>query len=118
MFEDRVEKGAAFLDKVLPGWENKINVKELDLTFFSGCILGQLYGVPRANLAIKQNFEGAAELGFFLMPSETETAPSVLEAYAPLTRAWVEEISRRRAPVISRFLLNARGHVLAFFGKK
>lgn len=40
----RVERGAAWLDKVAPGWESKIDHQALDLTDNDACILGQVFG--------------------------------------------------------------------------
>lgn len=39
-----VERGAALLDEVRPGWFREIDVKKLDLSQATNCVLGQLYG--------------------------------------------------------------------------
>ena len=43
-FANRVKKGAAWLDKKMPGWREKINVETLN-TFSAGrCVIGQTFG--------------------------------------------------------------------------
>lgn len=44
IFERRVAAGAVFLDKHHPGWEQKINLRTLNIQCGTSCILGQLYG--------------------------------------------------------------------------
>lgn len=39
----RVERGAKLLDEKLPGWDEQIKLKKLDMTSETQCILGQLY---------------------------------------------------------------------------
>lgn len=39
-----VQRAAAKLDEVNPGWREKINLSELDLRSAGQCVLGQLYG--------------------------------------------------------------------------
>lgn len=40
---DRATRGAAFLDRVMPGWEHEVSVKELDLGSPCRCVLGQIF---------------------------------------------------------------------------
>lgn len=42
-FSKEVAKGIAVLDREKPGWEDRINVPELDLEDMNQCILGQLF---------------------------------------------------------------------------
>jgi hypothetical protein len=44
MYEDRVERGAALLDRARPGWEREISLDDLAMSRCDHCILGQLYG--------------------------------------------------------------------------
>lgn len=39
-----VAKGAALLDKILPGWYNEINLNTLEMDDGSMCMMGQLFG--------------------------------------------------------------------------
>lgn len=41
--EERVSRGAALLDRKVPGWENRIDLDRLDISSTANCILGQLY---------------------------------------------------------------------------
>lgn len=41
-YTDRVAKGAATLDEILPGWERKIDLEHLYLESACDCVLGQL----------------------------------------------------------------------------
>jgi hypothetical protein len=54
---DRVDKGARFLDKKVPGWHKKIGTVLLNLADFDHCILGQLFpsfgtGMKRLGLTL------------------------------------------------------------------
>lgn len=40
----RVNRGAAWLDKVFPDWVNRINLESLKLVSGERCVLGQLFG--------------------------------------------------------------------------
>ena len=42
--QKRVNIGAALLDKILPGWYKQINLKKLNMSDGSLCMLGQLFG--------------------------------------------------------------------------
>ncbi|NIQ15695.1 MAG: hypothetical protein GTO02_15240 [Candidatus Dadabacteria bacterium] len=50
----RVEKGIALLDKYVPDWHYRINIKQIEMEYSDYCILGQLYGDYN---------KGAAKLG-------------------------------------------------------
>lgn len=41
---ERVERGAALLDRYRPGWDQSVNLTDLDLGSASRCVLGQVYG--------------------------------------------------------------------------
>lgn len=43
--EYRVAQGVALLDRVAPGWVDRINVDTLDVSHGGRCVLGQLYGL-------------------------------------------------------------------------
>ena len=40
----RVRRGVALLDRVMPGWHDRIDVDTLDINFCHRCVLGQLFG--------------------------------------------------------------------------
>lgn len=41
---EHVARGAALLDKKVPGWESRIDLSELDLGSECRCVVGQLFG--------------------------------------------------------------------------
>lgn len=43
MFEKEIAKGIELLNKINPGWVDKINLEELDMRSANKCIIGQLY---------------------------------------------------------------------------
>lgn len=97
--KDRVQAGAALLDKVLPDWWNgkekpTIDLKILDMDNGGMCVLGQCFGeyqVGCQKLGItpwsadfKKGEPDAKTLGFLGSPT------------ADLTTPWRREIKRRR----------------------
>ena len=44
MFEKEITKGIELLNKINPGWVDKINLEELDMSQADKCIIGQVYG--------------------------------------------------------------------------
>ena len=40
---ERVERGAAWLDEIQPGWRNRVNVRLLSMDCGDDCILGQVF---------------------------------------------------------------------------
>lgn len=44
VFETPAPNGAAFLDKQMPGWADKINLDDFSIVYPWNCVLGQLYG--------------------------------------------------------------------------
>lgn len=64
--EERVARGAAFLDEKLPGWWQKeqISLNRLDLSDGCGCVVGQLYE-PRAHADdTETGFEAAIDVAW------------------------------------------------------
>lgn len=41
---ERVYRGATLLDRVIPGWENSVNLDALDMSSVESCILAQVFG--------------------------------------------------------------------------
>lgn len=88
---ERVARGAALLDERVPGWETKINVRELRLGSCVHCVLGQLFsgferGVDALGLLVAASAYGFAFAG--------ELGQWSLEDMA-LRAAWTAEIDRR-----------------------
>jgi hypothetical protein len=90
----RVAAGAARLDKHEPGWADRIDLDQLDLSSDCRCVLGQLhgdYGDGLAALCIEFGTGASRELGFNYAVGDPD------DLTAELTAAWRELISRRRA---------------------
>lgn len=43
---DRVNRGAAFLDREMAGWADRVSIEELDLQSPCACVLGQIFARP------------------------------------------------------------------------
>jgi hypothetical protein len=93
MYEDRVEKGAALLDRARPGWEREVSPQALLMCSGCDCVLGQLYGHFLAGIdALGVDGRKAAQVdhGFYLPPG----GPGL---YRDLSDAWRALIRRRTA---------------------
>lgn len=87
--------GAAHLDKVLPGWHEKIDLDRLNIRFFNDCILGQLNSIPgfgQHPWSTQHGFLGMYTNG----PLETPE-PIYAKLNEALTLSWTDEINYRRA---------------------
>ena len=63
--EYRVAQGVALLDRVAPGWVDRINVDTLDVSHGGRCVLGQLYGLYTDGLGkLGLTTQQAADHGF------------------------------------------------------
>lgn len=98
----RVGRGAAWLDKVQPGWADRINVGVLNLGDTRACVLGQLFDDPEAMccgycraLAVYPEMDAddalVIDCGFDIADDE-----SMFEAML-LHDAWVDAIASRLA---------------------
>jgi hypothetical protein len=96
----RVARGAAYLDRIRPGWYARVNVTRLELWNCSQCVIGQLYvdfwvGTKRLwNRGIEATRDADSpevRYGFAL-----ETAN--LCEYHALQDAWIEAIADRCLP--------------------
>ncbi len=102
-YTSAVTRGAALLDDAVKtglldaGWEERIDTDTLRLSSCHDCVLGQLAGHYATGMS--SLFDGldtddinhASEYGFNV-PLDDSKAD-----YAPLTKAWVDEIQSRRS---------------------
>ena len=103
--DERVARGAAFLDETRPGWDRHIDLDRLSLRSACDCVLGQLDDEPRHAWqetveAFGLDFEDSQEcdLGFSL-PSVTVADadwPAGARGWRELTEAWRALITARR----------------------
>jgi hypothetical protein len=91
MYEDRVERGAALLDRARPGWEREVSLDRLAMSSCNRCILGQVYGDYVDGLVSLNLFGAAAEYGFSFDSRDT-----FIDS-ADLADAWHALIRRRTA---------------------
>lgn len=100
----RAERGAAYLDAADPGWHARLDAASLELSDGSHCVLGQLHGGFRQGLFRARILDlssaplaslSPVDLGFQARRDLGEEIESL--DYAYLTRAWRDEIGRRRS---------------------
>jgi hypothetical protein len=91
------ERGALFLDLAIPDWEDKIDLRDLDLSQGCKCVLGQINPAgarlrqdrfDRALDALGLGYQDAARLGFIVWGRQR---------YDMLTAGWRRLIEARRA---------------------
>jgi len=89
--------GALLLDEERPGWENEIDVDQLDMGHGGHCILGQLYGGYSDGLIrLGILFTEASGLGFRAPIREVESVSAREDLYQALTEDWKKEIADRQ----------------------
>jgi hypothetical protein len=104
-YESRVKHGAKFLDKLSPGWYQKIALDSLAMESCDKCILGHLYGDYFAGwrlllkpLPSSMRYR-AADFGFTLYGPEQDTGREdynkVLAKFHELAESWRDEIRSR-----------------------
>jgi hypothetical protein len=88
----RVARGAAFLDKRYPGWQDQVDLTRLDIDSCYQCVLGQLYGsFTQGSNSLGIGYEKCARMGM-----DSKGLVRSKEEFPKLTRAWVREIMFRR----------------------
>ena len=90
-----VDRGAAFLDEKLPGWEDQIDLEQLDLSSRCNCVLGQLYKRPRERNTWHRYDRGLNALGIET-PSKYGFTIWGSGTFEGLDRAWRRLIELRR----------------------
>lgn len=94
--EQRVANGAAQLDKMIPGWENRIDLDELDIRVGCRCIIGQLYlGYSRGKRFFPNNLRGDQAQHNLGLYSHSATEEDQDHDYELLTGAWKAAIEVR-----------------------
>ena len=97
-FDEQVARGAAVLDERVPGWESLVDLDALDLRCVHRCVLGQV-GARRFGFRRDPYAETVAALQLELQTVRHgfNLAVPLPWAWQALHRAWVQEISLRRA---------------------
>lgn len=93
---ERVDAGAALLDREEPGWEDKIDLDTLKLHDPCRCVLGQVFGLYSTGARVLDlNIDASSDHAF-------EVSEYGKDSYTGLTRAWKALIRARRAEAESR----------------
>ncbi|WP_420454258.1 hypothetical protein [Rubrivirga sp.] len=108
----RAARGADLLDDRDPGWAARVDPGTLSLADGQACVLGQLWGDYRHGLgrarvidlsSAPTRFVSPVDLGFQAVGDLGDAAEAL--DYALLTRAWRDEVERRRpvgdAPILA-----------------
>jgi len=102
--QERVERGAAYLDEVDPGWHRRVNADTLELEDGQHCVLGQLHGGFRLGLGRSHVLSLSSAPRASLSPVDYgfKCVENVSEAwqardYELLTAAWREAVRARTA---------------------
>lgn len=93
---ERVAAGAAYLDRVMPGWWQRIDLERLDLSSTCNCVLGQEFGHFAAAPEDAYLNAGDAYAKGFDIHFRDEFG-----SYEPLTAEWRRLIESRRAGAVS-----------------
>jgi hypothetical protein len=106
---ERVARGAALLDEKVPGWAERIDLAELDLSSCWRCVLGQLATSTEPDL--EDGWILGRDLGLdgfdgrygFDRYSDIEGIedPAAMEPWSELTAEWRRVITERRARVLA-----------------
>lgn len=86
--EERVDRGARFLDQQMPGWYQRINVHALQMQNSCLCILGQLHGGNYTR--------GRQELDIAAGESSEYGFNASQRLYERLRELWIREIELRK----------------------
>ncbi len=85
--EHRVARGAAFMDRERPDWENNVDLSTLNLADNEQCILGQRYGeYGIGTIVLGLSMRRQYRYGFIA------TRAGGCAEYPDLTEAWAHEI--------------------------
>lgn len=102
--QERVARGARFLDERDPGWYQRVNPVTLELADGQSCVLGQLHGDFRLGLSrsLLLNFSSAPRASLSPVSHGFKCVSGVAEAvqdkdYELLNRAWRAAVRERRA---------------------
>lgn len=95
-----VRNGADWLDKVMPGWDKKIDLDSLDINSCIDCVLGQLLGHYSGDSDLhEQAYEHDQEFGFCTYPQDYLEKNDIWNSdpiMEHLTLAWEKLIEERR----------------------
>ena len=94
MFEDRIAKGVAWLEKYDKGWFNKINLDRLCMSSNDGCVLGQWY---RGDVSTHFGDDWTRNRGFSLSRQLDIADQDCQIEWVLLRDEWTKVIKEKRA---------------------
>lgn len=96
---DRVRAGVALLDEKVPGWDQRINLKVLDLQYCNECVLGQLFGHFAEGLNEVFQLSTSSRDDWLQLGAAIDHGFDAREGrgYEVLRRLWTYVIRQRRA---------------------
>lgn len=92
---NRVKRGAALLDKHVPGWEREITTSELDVWDSCECPLGQLFGQYSAGLRALDILASGLDDSEAIRHGFEASFPAGRDDYDQLTDAWIRLVTSR-----------------------
>lgn len=88
-FENRVAKGAKWMDSVYPQWTTKVKLADVDLELHKDCVLGQVFDeIVSEKLCEKGEFSN--DHGFSLRGKEFKRSN-----WIKLSSLWAAEVEKR-----------------------
>lgn len=97
--EERIERGAALLDEIRPGWRSQVNPDGLRMRSAEFCVLGQLYGNfydAADDIFDGRYLSGAIEHGLHARMESDPGSPEFWNEreWAELEVLWKQELAR------------------------
>ncbi len=91
--EERVARGAAWLDARKAGWLDRIDLAELEMASGKWCIAGQLWGLfPNRPKALAAGWDFGLDVA-----SYDRSQGAIRDEFRALTAEWRRVITERRA---------------------
>ena len=108
-----VARGVEYLDREVPGWHDRINLRTLNMSNGERCIVGQLFGNYEQWLWGIGSPMTAGALGFAMAgyPCEVYDYYDSMDIYSELDREWRKVITERRAKDLE--VSQQQSHLLA-----
>ena len=88
-------RGAELLDRVMPGWHDKVNLDRLDMSGCSHCVLAQLAGQCYPH-AVRSLYDRLALVNMDLETFERENGFVPFLSTTELQQSWLHEIAERK----------------------
>ena len=107
VIERSVRSGAAYLDKVSPGWDRRIDIENFSIGTYNRCVLGQLYpgGYQEGVTVLRLSPWDASRCGFDLFPLARWPSWRLVcsrTGFDDLNECWRELIRSRRQTALAQ----------------